>query len=388
MEVNCNCLKLLFISHDATRTGAPILLLRLIEQIRSYSNFKIIILLKNGGELKKDFEKTGKTFVWNHHSPENSFDIGLKDLILKRIGIKRKTEKEKYREEILKQVDGADIIFNNTVTNAKLLKELPLKGKKIFSYFHEMEVITETSCTPDELKYLNAISEKIFVPSLAVKSFLIKDYGLQGSQIVQLKYIIPTPVLNLSSKNREMNRDETRFSVGFCGTIHWRKGYEFVPLIMKKIIIEKGIRDIQFTWIGADKNSTEYCILKHDLQKLNLQKFFNCTTPANSIESSLAQLEVLVLPSREDAFPLVVLEAAHYEVPCIYFSNAGGVSEFSGSDAGIEIDYLDFDTMSEKIIELKKNSELRRSLGRRSKEKILAYSDNKQIVEDLLKYFD
>jgi glycosyltransferase involved in cell wall biosynthesis len=388
MEVNCNCLKLLFISHDATRTGAPILLLRLIEQIRSYSNFKIIILLKNGGELKKDFEKTGKTFVWNHHSPENSFDIGLKDLILKRIGIKRKTEKEKYREEILKQVDGADIIFNNTVTNAKLLKELPLKGKKIFSYFHEMEVITETSCTPDELKYLNAISEKIFVPSLAVKSFLIKDYGLEGSQIVQLKYIIPTPVLNLNSKNRELKRDETRFSVGFCGTIHWRKGYEFVPLIMKKIIIEKGIRDIQFTWIGADKNSTEYCILNHDLQKLNLQKFFNYTTPVNSIESSLAQLDVLVLPSREDAFPLVVLEAAHYEVPCIYFSNAGGISEFSGSDAGIEIDYLDFDTMSEKIIELKQNNELRLSLGRKSKEKVLAYSDNKQILEDLLKYFD
>jgi glycosyltransferase involved in cell wall biosynthesis len=167
-----------------------------------------------------------------------------------------------------------------------------------------------------------------------------------------------------------------------------RKGYEFVPLIMKKIIIEKGIRDIQFTWIGADKNSTEYCILKHDIQKLHLQTFFNCTTPVNSIESLLAQLDVLVLPSREDAFPLVVLEAAHYEVPCIYFSNAGGISEFSGSDAGIEIDYLDFDTMSEKIIELKKNNEFRRSLGKRSKEKVLAYSDNKQIVEDLLKYFD
>lgn len=381
-------MRVLFISHEATRTGAPILLLRLIEQIKKYSNFEILILLKYGGELKKDFEKMGKTFVWNRNFPENNSNTELKEWILKRIGVKRKTEKEKYREEVLKEVDRADVIFNNTVTNAKLLNELPLKGKKIFSYFHEMEVITETSCTSEDLKYLNTISGKIFVPSLAVKSFLMKDYNFKGSQIVLLKYIIPAPVPNSNSDYKETKKDEKIFSVGFCGTIHWRKGYEFVPLIMKEIIIEKGIRDIQFTWMGADKNSTEYCILKYDLQKLNLQTFFNCTTPVNSIESLLAQLDVLVLPSREDAFPLVVLEAAHYEVPCIYFSNAGGISEFSGSDAGIEIDYLDLDTMSEKIIELKENSEFRRSLGRRAKEKILSYSDNKQIIEDLLKYFD
>ena len=90
-------MKILFISHDASRTGAPILLLRLIEQIKIYSDFEILILLKNCGELKEDFERLGKTFVWNAFVGEDDLLEITKVLVYKRFNKQRINRKERHK---------------------------------------------------------------------------------------------------------------------------------------------------------------------------------------------------------------------------------------------------------------------------------------------------
>ena len=383
--------KILFISHDASRTGAPILLLRLIEQIKNYANFEVLILLKNEGELKEDFEKLGKTYLWNGHIQQAGFLEIFKERFCHKIGIKRLTAKQKYHLAILKEINEADIIFNNTITNAALLKDLSIKGKKIFSYFHELHLITQSNCSKEDIAYLNDISEKIFVPSKAVKNFLIKDYNISPDRIAFLRYVIPEPkypAKNSDIAAKKVIHDAKAFLIGFCGTIHWRKGYELLPLLAKRIVSDKKITGINFVWIGANKNSNEYLILKNDLEKLGLISYFTFIQPEKDIEPYLCQLDVLVLPSREDAFPLVVLEAAHYEVPCVYFSNAGGIGEFLGSDAGIAVEYLDIDGMADAIIGLKQDADYNARLGKRAKEKIIEYSKPREIAEGLLQYFN
>jgi len=48
--------KVLFIGHDASRTGAPLLLLELIKWLTSNSSVKPSVLLKQGGELEAEYE--------------------------------------------------------------------------------------------------------------------------------------------------------------------------------------------------------------------------------------------------------------------------------------------------------------------------------------------
>ena len=378
--------KILFISHDASRTGAPILLLRLIEQIKLSSDFEILILLKNGGELEQDFEELGKTFKWNYNGKVESFVDRLKNKTFKKIGIKRLTRQEKYHFELVDKLEKVDFIFNNTITNASLLRNFSFEGKKVFSYFHELQMVTEMSAKANDVKYLAEISDKIFVPSLAVKKYLMENFNLGESKISLLKYIIPKPKKETSSKS-DFDLHNNKFLVGFGGTLHWRKGYEFLPLLAKYIVIDSKVNDIHFVWIGANKHSIEFMILKNDLMRLNLFHFFTFIEPKKNIETTLSQLDIFVLPSREDAFPLIVLEASFYEVPCIYFSNAGGIGEFLENDAGIEVNYLDLKKMSQKIIELKTNENLRVSLGRRAKEKIVEYTDGNKVLSDLLPFF-
>ena len=64
-------MRILFISHDASRTGAPIVLLNLINWINKNTSKEIIILLKDTGPLLKEFQKIAPTFIWNH--PRNNF---------------------------------------------------------------------------------------------------------------------------------------------------------------------------------------------------------------------------------------------------------------------------------------------------------------------------
>jgi len=48
--------KVLFIGHDASRTGAPLLLLELIKWLTGNSSVKPSVLLKHGGELEAEYE--------------------------------------------------------------------------------------------------------------------------------------------------------------------------------------------------------------------------------------------------------------------------------------------------------------------------------------------
>jgi glycosyltransferase involved in cell wall biosynthesis len=65
--------------------------------------------------------------------------------------------------------------------------------------------------------------------------------------------------------------------------------------------------------------------------------------------------DLFLLTSREDPYPLVVIEAAYNKVPALCFESSGGIPEFLNSANGWVIDGFSEDKMSEKIIELSKH---------------------------------
>ena len=79
--------------------------------------------------------------------------------------------------------------------------------------------------------------------------------------------------------------------------------------------------------------------------------------------------DVFVLPSREDPFPLVMMEAGLYRNPVICFDGAGGAPEFVEQDAGFVIPSFDVGKMADKIVELLRSPELRNRMGERRKRK-------------------
>jgi len=89
----------------------------------------------------------------------------------------------------------------------------------------------------------------------------------------------------------------------------------------------------------------------------------------------MAIFDAFCLTSREDPFPLVVLEAASLEKPVLCFAEAGGPPEFVENHCGFVLPYLDVAAMSARIVELIENPSLRDELGRRARAKVLERHD-------------
>ncbi len=378
--------RILFISHEASRTGAPILLFRLIEEIKKNKNIEILILLKQGGALQQDFEALAKTFIWNRIFIENGFERWV-NIFRKKLGLRSVAKTDIYRKILLNEITMVDVIFNNTITNAGLLSLLPIAGKRIFTYIHELHVITKMTTSQEEVNYIREKSEVVFVPALAVRRFLELEYNFRPEKIKLLKYIIPEKFPEPSiEQSTALTTSGVRdsFIVGFCGTLDWRKGYDLMALIMNTVINKFNLKGIHFVWIGVITHFHDFLILKNDLKKLHLDNYATFVENQPNIQPYLQKLDVLVLPSREDAFPLVVLEAAREAVPCVYFDQAGGISEFCGNDAGIPIPYLDVDLMAEAVVRLYTNRTFSKHLGERAKQKIAEYGNAEHIVEELI----
>jgi glycosyltransferase involved in cell wall biosynthesis len=88
-----------------------------------------------------------------------------------------------------------------------------------------------------------------------------------------------------------------------------------------------------------------------------------------------AQFDAFLLTSREDPFPLVVLDAASLGKPVVCFAEAGGAPELVQEDAGLVVPYLDVEAMAAAATAIVEDADLRARLGRRAREKVLERHD-------------
>lgn len=94
-------------------------------------------------------------------------------------------------------------------------------------------------------------------------------------------------------------------------------------------------------------------------------------------EAYFTTFDIFALTSREDLFPLAMLEAAAAGLPIICFAYSGNAPELVEDDAGLVVSYLDVRAMAKACIELLSDESRRRKLGESAKAKVEAlYSLN------------
>jgi glycosyltransferase involved in cell wall biosynthesis len=74
-------------------------------------------------------------------------------------------------------------------------------------------------------------------------------------------------------------------------------------------------------------------------------------------------MDVFALTSREDPFPLVMLEAAARRLPIVCFEASGGGPEFVGNERGYIAPYLDTTAFSLHLDTLRRSAEIRKRMG-------------------------
>ncbi len=363
---------ILFVTHDTSRTGAPILLLNLMNLLRQ-SGFSINCIMKSAdGPLTDKFKSASNKWCVYYLSKKGTLIVRIIRKFVSLMG----------RSKLDTCLASSEIVILNTITNGDIVHELRRRYKGvILTYVHELEVGASVFSSKLNIDNLIDTSDGFIVPCNAVANFLIRQYEVLPSAIYKLDYFIP---LNHSGSTRSEARVlKDNLVVGGCGTGDWRKGIDLFLLVALRTRVYYPHHRISFQWKGIVKNSPEWIKISYDINKAGLSDFMTLLESDDKTLDFFEGIDVLLLTSREDPYPLVVLEAGSLGRPTICFEQSGGAKEFVGSDAGFSVQYLDTNAMCTGIVHYYDDRNLlynHGSMARQRAERL--HLDNQRILEE------
>lgn len=366
-------MKILFISHQASRTGAPIALLTFLRWLKNTRQHKIRIIILKGGELSGEFRHCGKTTVLERKRKGKleMMMLGLDDLFPR---IRQRINGLKLR--VITLFGSPDVIYLNSAASLTALPYIwGIRKTAVLCHVHEMEYAL-SSIMPKEVFISSCRNiHRFLVPSPAAAENLFVNYSVDANivDVVPEPFSLAQPILSEKNIREELKTGDDTFIVMGAGLISWRKATDIFIMIAKEVT-KLSNQKIKFIWLGELYPPYYRCLI-HDVEKLELSGIVEFVGPAKNISDYYRVADVFLLTSREDPYPLVCLEAASQGVPIICFDKSGGMQEFVKDDAGFVIPYLDIKAAAEKIVEMINNPELKEKLGETGKKRVHEESD-------------
>jgi len=366
-----NELRLLAVTHEASRTGAPIVLLRFLEWLRREEGAHVETLALRGGPLLDDFAAVGPVHLIPAYGTESlprRIEQGMN-----RVGLGRASDIVRLRrlQFMARNLRGFDVLYCNSSTSAVALRILPELPPHVIAHVHELTSAFNHWMDDEDRRWLLRHSSAFVVAADCVGQNLVDNHGVRQDQIRRCYEFIDLPIPSESATRRareSLTLSDGELVVGSMGTADWRKGTDL--FLQMAALARRRAPDlkVRFVWVGR---RPEWEAIGHnaDLAGLELEDIVTFTGEVPDPASYLSLFDVFCLTSREDPYPLVCLEAGALGVPVISFDN-GGMSELADAD-GLEqplltrIPYLDVEGMTDAVLDRLRHPETRAAEGAR-----------------------
>lgn len=351
-------LKILLVSHSAGRTGAPLCLLRLVEELSRNPDVECWVILRIGGALRPRFERLAPTFEMYELEP--AFGIAWDDAPPEIAA--------RFRE--FSGDHGAAIC--NTMAVSDFHEALAAEGVPILSWVHELPTFIDILGGEEAMDRIRNFSRRTIVPVDESRRALIEQFGFDPAKIQTARY-------GLDARTRGLSRDSARALVREeldlpadalvvlgCGTIDHRKGTDLFVQLGRMFLRETGPGGLAsrtyFLWIGrvADEGLERWLI--HDIEKAGLTDRVRLLGERLDMSPYYLAADLFALTSREDPCPFSNLEAMESGLAVVAFAGSGGAPEVL-NEGGVVAPYLDLPAMAEAVRELLADDAKRRAMG-------------------------
>jgi glycosyltransferase involved in cell wall biosynthesis len=364
----------LFISHDASHTGAPIFLLNFLRWFKKNTSIPFYILIGDGGPLIPDFKSLGHIYFFQHPDLLTNFPSISKNHHFHTIAQKV------HLRSLINKLGKSNIglIYSNTITNGQVLENLLSLDCPVITHVHEMEYLIKRYGDKN-FQLIKYHTDKYIAVSEAVKENLIYNHSISSEDIEVIHGCIPLNQMDnicfdITACKRivtsELNIPADSFLIGASGNFNWIKGVDLFIQLAKEMITKKPDMPIHFVWLGGDTSSLRFQELLHDIKQLCIHKNIHFLGHKQNPLLYYSSFDVFAILSREDSFPLACLEAASVKTPILCFDNTGGAKEFVQNDCGFVIPYLNISVMTHKLINLMESLDLRNRMAARAAQKV------------------
>lgn len=355
--------KILFVGHDSRRSGAPILLLEIIKWFKKNTSYEIIILLKKGGALIEEYQKLGKTIIFYENFPSLHWRI-------------RKIRNLNHQKKVIKYIQSVNwtFIFSNTITNGDILQHIKLKSFKIFTYVHELDNAFNLYDVNNQVKGTLDKTDFYFCGSNSVSDVVLRKIDINKSNYLVINSSIPSIENKIKNKNTRtelletLGFSNTDFIVGMMGALEWRKGPDLFFNVALKF---KDVDSFKFIWVGVRDDDKElFEQLEFDTNLSGMKSKMKFIKANKDYEKYYSLFDVFLLSSREDPFPMVMVESAAYGLPVIGFKGTGGIDEFTANGTGFKVEPFDYSKI--KTILLRLNSDEKFYIEQSNQSRVIA----------------
>ncbi len=364
---------ILFVSHDVNRAGAQLFIYNVMLHLKKNGHEVVLLSKATWGSLASDFEKDFPVFYYEKKYKKGTFSSQSDSITY------------------LKTNYPFDVIYLNTIACVDLLEKLHSTFQiPIYSHIHELSYSIQQYGPPNALNDLFKFSTKIIACSKAVKDNLSRFGSSDKISLVHSFVNNEATLERIKNTNsveikKKYNIPKDTLLIGACGNADWRKAPDLFLQIANEVL--KKSPSTHFIWIGIDLSSEIGIQTQFDIQKLGISERVSLIAPNPDAIEIISCLSMFLVSSREDPFPLVMLEAALAEKPIIGFDQSGGVSEFTESDSGYVTPYLDILKISDKINHLLTSEIEIKNFGHRAKQKVLelySFENSIKKIESIL----
>lgn len=360
---------ILFVSHEATRTGAPLFLLRYLRWLRENRDIRFCILTGRAGELYTDFESLATTELFEPRT--------ISYRILRRLKLHRRILRShlaRLREKLARK--NISLIYVNSVVSAEMLEYLAFLECPVVCHVHELEGAIK-NIAPQIMRTLKRRTTMYIAVSRAVQINLVERHGIAKEQIQIIENFISVPEDATLCRERaralvlpELGIPYDAKIVCACGTIHFNKGTDLFLQVAHRVTKEFRSCPVHFVWLG-DSRGSEKAKYTKQARSIGLKDLVHFAGQRIEVAPYFAAADIFLMTSRAESFGLVMLEAALQQKPIICFDHIGYPPDFVEQDAGFVAPDFDPDKMSIKLMQLLASPDLCRRMGMAAKKKVL-----------------
>jgi glycosyltransferase involved in cell wall biosynthesis len=377
---------IVIVSHDANRMGAPLIALNIARELVETRGIPVVTILLAPGELEPEFARMGPLFVARRRLTPAYYQLDRRPwarLVKRAIYLKEAAWHERFWRRISKYLAKRQIrrAVCNTVLSGGAAIRLKDAGVASIGLIHELPHTIRTLRWTDQAAALTQGATALVFACPQVQAAFTGAFSTGGKP----SYVYPqSHNINpdqLAEEPRTAGRSAFRARLGLtgedililsCGNGDFRKGIDLFVHTAREMTLSTTISapgKIVFAWAGYIDPSFLAWVEK-DVIELALSDRLVFLGLQRDMAPCFAAADIFFLPSREDPFPNVVLEAMASGLPVVGFAGSGGVEEQVSGGAGVTIPYGDVTSAVKTLRRLAERPDERDRMGRLGREKI------------------
>lgn len=365
--------RVLFVSHDAGRSGGALFLLEMLRWMRLNTDLQFDVALRWDGELQPAFEALAPCVLLH---PTAIPGLG-RCARVQGWWDRHVRHRRRYRT-LQSLVDSGtyDLLYLNTITLGDHLASLRGLPVPVITHVHELASAIQRHAHGQERLVVQR-SEQVVCVSDAVLDNLVSSLACPPAKARRIHGFVPVDVQADATLEERRARllsplgiPPEAWLIGICGYANVAKGVDLAAPLARLLPSALGGREVHMVWVGGESPEYPRELAVADARRAGVGARLHFVGPTRAPVDWLSIFDVHLMLSREDSFPLVMMEAAVQGVPTVAFSDAGGAVEFLRADAGVCTPFLDLPALASALEHLLADDAHRRALGTAARDRV------------------